>query len=264
MDASGLTDQGLWSTDGTPAGTVFVSDVLKGDYPSLVVATPSHLFFTSGPSGEDLWVTGGVPGDAHRIADLDQPACGPPPSRDCDPPAVQTLAAFGDAVYFETLRTGHGGEIWRSDGTEAGTGPVLETPAMTQIADLHPLGAGWIFSVTPPGGPAALWTADGGFTRGSPLAGCAEGCPAFAGSIDFPSAASWIFAGTDSAHGTEPWITDGTGPGTRRLADACPGACSGVRVFYGYPTGLGGEAGRSYFHAYSSADAERSWATSCG
>ncbi len=256
VDASGLTDQGLWSTDGTPAGTVFVSDVVEGDYPSLVVATPSHLFFTSGPSGEDLWVTAGVPGDAHRIADLDQPACGPPPSRDCDPPAVQTLAAFGDAVYFETLRTGHGGEIWRSDGTEAGTGPVLETPAMTQIADLHPLGSGWIFSVTPPGGPAALWTADGGFTRGSPLAGCAEGCPAFAGSIDFPSAGSWIFAGTDSAHGTEPWITDGTGPGTRRLADACPGTCSGVRFIYSYPTGLGSEAGRTWFHAYSSADAE--------
>jgi ELWxxDGT repeat protein len=253
-EANGLTDSGLWSTDGTPAGTFFVAGVQEGDYQPLVVATPSHLFFTSGPNGEDLWVTGGAPGDTRRLYDFPPPPCSPPPLRDCDPPFVETLAAFGDAVYFETRRDGHGGEIWRSDGTEAGTRPLLETPGGTQIQDLHPLGGRWIFSVSPPGGPAALWTADGGLTQGSPLAGCPEGCPGFTGSIDFLANGAWLFAGADAAHGTEPWVTDGTGPGTHRLADACPGACSGVRLQYNYSTSLGEEDGRTWFHAYSNAD----------
>ncbi len=250
----GLTQTGLWSTDGTPAGTLFVADLQEGDFSTRVVATPSHLFFTSGPSGEDLWVTGGTPGDARRLYDFPPPSCSPPPLDGCDPPSVDTLAAFGDAVYFETQRTGHGGEIWRSDGTETGTGPLLELPGAGQIQELQPLGGRWIFSVSPPGGPAALWTADGGLTQASPLTGCDEGCPDFAGFIDVLANGAWLFAGTDAAHGTEPWITDGTGPGTRRLADACPGSCSGLRVVGGYSNGLGGEGGLTWFHAYSSAD----------
>jgi ELWxxDGT repeat protein len=253
-DPQGNTASGLWSTDGTPAGTFFVADVQEGDYAPLLVPTPSHLFFTSGPAGEDLWVTGGGPGDARRLYDFPLPPCSPRPESDCDPPFVETLAAFGDAVYFEARRDGHGGEIWRSDGTEAGTGPVLEVPGDRALQDLHPLGGRWIFTVSPPGGPAALWTADAGFTQGSPLAGCPEGCPAFIGSIDFLANGSWLFAGADAAHGTEPWVTDGTGPGTRRLADACPGTCDGIRMQYNYSTSLGGTASRTWFHAYSSAD----------
>jgi ELWxxDGT repeat protein len=40
------------------------------------------------------------------------------------------------------------------------------------------------------------------------------------------------FAGKDSVHGHEPWVSDGTSAGTRRLADLCPGSCSS------YPAGF--------------------------
>jgi ELWxxDGT repeat protein len=260
QDANGLASSGLWSTDGTPAGTLFVAAVEEGNYAAVLAATPSHLFFTSGAGSEDLWVTGGTPGDARRLYDFPLPPCSPPPlSDDCDPPFVETLAAFGDAVYFEARRDGHGGEIWRSDGTEAGTGPVLELPGTTQIRDLRPLGGRWIFTVSPPGGTAALWTADAAFAQGSPLAGCPEGCPDFSGSIDVLANGAWLFAGADAAHGIEPWVTDGTGPGTRRLADACPGTCWGLHPEYsssGYGFSLGTRDGQTWFHAYSSPDEE--------
>jgi ELWxxDGT repeat protein len=42
------------------------------------------------------------------------------------------------------------------------------------------------------------------------------------------------FSGYDPQHGREPWVTDGTAAGTRRLADLCPGPCSGE------PTGFFG------------------------
>jgi len=34
------------------------------------------------------------------------------------------------------------------------------------------------------------------------------------------------FSGSDPAHGSEPWESDGTAAGSRRLADICPGDCS--------------------------------------
>ncbi len=45
------------------------------------------------------------------------------------------------------------------------------------------------------------------------------------------------FSGTD-AHGAEPWVSDGTVAGTRRLADLCPGPCSSNPISF---TQLGGQ-----------------------
>ena len=40
------------------------------------------------------------------------------------------------------------------------------------------------------------------------------------------------FSGFDPQHGREPWVSDGSAAGTRRLADLCPGPCSS------YPSGF--------------------------
>ncbi len=215
----------LWSTDGTAAGTRFIAEVPGG---TRLVATPSHLFFSAGESSEDLWVTGGALGDAHRLLDLDPPVCSPPPDSECDDPAILSMFASGDSLYFKTARPGHGVEIWRSDGTETGTRPAIELPASAgPIGDLRRLGETWIFSPFSGG----IWTADGDLTRAAPLTGCDGGaCPDIAFFLTSPGAGKWLFAGYDPVHGAEPWVTDGTGPGTRLLADTCPGSCSGLSV----------------------------------
>ncbi|HEY4591437.1 MAG TPA: hypothetical protein VIJ61_03450, partial [Thermoanaerobaculia bacterium] len=222
-------DVGLWSTDGTPEGTRFVSEIRGG---TRLVATPSHLFFTAGPSGEDLWVTDGTPGGTRLLLDLPSPFCTPPPDSECDDPDVLTMAAFRDALYFWTRRTGHGVEIWRSDGTEAGTQPAIELPAgVGQIGGLRRMGDRWVFSAVPAVYASAgeLWTADGGLTQAAPVTGCADGpCPPISFFLASPSDGRWIFVSDDPVHGSEPWVTDGTGPGTRLLADTCPGDCSGI------------------------------------
>src|SRR5262245_19296913 len=83
----------------------------------------------------------------------------------------------------------------------------LTAPAQTLLRDLTP----------PPGSPAS-------------------GSPGVA--VQFGSLA--VFAATDE-YGREPWITDGTTPGTRRLCDCDPGSGSsspsdftvvGSRVFF--------------------------------
>ncbi len=40
-----------------------------------------------------------------------------------------------------------------------------------------------------------------------------------------PARGQLYLSGSDDQHGKEPWVTDGTAAGTRRLADLCPGTC---------------------------------------
>jgi ELWxxDGT repeat protein len=261
--ASGDPRTGLWSTDGTAAGTLFLTPVEEADAPPRLVATPSHLFFTAGPDGKDLWATDGTPAGTRGLADLPYPPC-PPPVFECFSPDVDSVEAFGDAVYFKVLNRGDRAEIWRSDGTEAGTRPLIGLPEdqVQNLGELHRLAGRWIFPIAPQGhinsDPSVLWTADDGFAHAAPLTGCAGGaCPALAGPLADLGAGRWLFAGRDPVHGVEPWITDGTGPGTRLLADVCPGDCDGV-VPYDTPPPLAapGTSGEIYFRAYTPAESD--------
>jgi ELWxxDGT repeat protein len=248
----GLSRVGLWSTDGTPEGTVLLGEA--SGYP--VVATPSHVFFASGETGQDLWVTEGTPGSARPLAHFPPGSCSPAPDSVCDIPDVNSMAAFGDAVYFFAHRPGHNAEIWRSDGTRPGTRPLIELPAAADpVLNLQRIGGHWLFLSAPPGQPETFWTVDDGFTRAAPLTGCDGGCPDFAGSLTAPGPATWLFIGKDPFHGEEAWITDGTGPGTRRLVDACPGECSGIRPVDDLKDAFPGPSGKTYFRVYPREDA---------
>src|SRR5262249_11760868 len=137
--------------------------------------------------------------------------------------------------------------------TEAGSRPLIELPSgVTDIGHLDRLAGRWIFPGF--GTPSGFWTADDGFTQAVPLTGCREACPSPAELLSPPRGETLLFAGSDRDHGTEVWITDGTGPGTRRLTDACPGPCPGLRYEYGQSNRFGGAASRVYFRAYTSED----------
>ena len=260
-DEGGTLRFGLWSTDGTAEGTRFIAEVHEhSENSALVVPTPSHLFFTSGESGEDLWVTDGTPEGTRLLHDFSphRPCVGH--HRVCPPPApdVNSMVAVGDKVYFGIYRENGSSAIWESDGTPGGTHAAAELPASAppDTRTLQRLGGRWLFLSYPassPSGiqsPRTLWTADDGFSRAEPLAGCPKGgCPAVLGWLQSPDPGHLLFAGTDPAHGVELWITDGTGAGTRRLTDACPGACNGLYFNSFSPVVLGNSQGRTWFLA---------------
>jgi ELWxxDGT repeat protein len=246
---------GLWCSDGSTAGTILLVQIQEApsDSKSHLVATPSRLFFTSGETGEDLWVTDGTPGGSRRLADFEPVACFSHPS-ECEIPDINSVFADGDAVYFVTHRKGHGAEIWRSDGTEGGTRPLIELPGTFVASQLRRLGNRWIFPAAVSGQPFTLWTADEGFSTAAPLTVCDGGeCPVFERFFSEASTTSQLFLGEDAAHGLELWATDGRG--TRRLSDACPGSCPGFRPVFGPPARLGVAAGRTWFRAYPSPEA---------
>jgi ELWxxDGT repeat protein len=252
------SDFALWCSDGTTPGTIRLAGIQEApdDSEARLVATPSHLFFTSGETEEDLWVTDGTPESSRRLADFEPGACTSQPHY-CEVADVDSITADGDAVHFETHRTGHGTEIWRSDGTEGGTGPIAELPpGVLTTQPPHRVGDRWVFPAAVSGQPVVLWTAGEGFAQAAPLTACAGGdCPVFQTFFTDSPTGPQLFAGEDAAHGLELWITDGTGFGTRRLSDACPGSCPGLRFIYPISTRLGISQGRTWFRAYPSAEA---------
>ena len=238
-------DPGLWSTDGTPEGTRFIHEArdLGRNQPGPLVATRSHLFFASGETGEDLWVTDGSPEGTRQLADFPPLPC----DDGCPPPDIDSITVDGDAVYFETHRPGHAFEIWRSDGTGEGTGPVLELPRRVVWArSLQRIGGHWLFQAAKPDDAVSLWTVDDGFTRAAPLTDCAGGpCPQVLHQpIESPAPGIWLFVGYDG-QGWGLWSTDGTGPGTRRLV----GVCSDFNVSSGGPDVFSDPRGLIYFQA---------------
>ena len=106
LDGSNLS--GLFATDGTKAGTVFIKNV-----PNATDFTEfnGRLFFFS---GNQLWSTSGTKGSTLTIRDL--PAQG------------TTLTVAGNRLYFRVPPTfsSTSGRLWTSTGTPNGTIPVID------------------------------------------------------------------------------------------------------------------------------------------
>jgi len=107
----------LWRTDGTELGTSQVSgwEGPGGIYP--LVAAGNRLFFfeEKGTSGLRLWTAQN--GQAALVLQIGE--SGPD-----DPfafPATPYVEACGDLLFFVANDGVHGSELWRSDGTPAGT-----------------------------------------------------------------------------------------------------------------------------------------------
>ncbi|MFP5284378.1 MAG: ELWxxDGT repeat protein, partial [Thermoanaerobaculia bacterium] len=153
--------------------------------------------------------------ESYLVKDID-PAPGP---ADSDPRSPVTL---GDAVLFFT-----GSELWRSDGTSAGTfaltsGAALPDPRPFLVTeDLY-----FFLSNHPLLGPAALWVSDGTPAGTFPLT--EPGVRVFG---EHRVWRAWVasqgvlyFVAWDAEHGAELWRSDGTPAGTHLVADVRPGS----------------------------------------
>jgi ELWxxDGT repeat protein len=130
----------LWKSDGTTDGTVVVRDVVPGPVgsePDGLVAVGRTLFFrVVTPAGTELWKSDGTESGTVRVA-----ALSPRPADYYVPPRPARSRAFtpgpwGAAVNGALIFANggpDGAELWRSDGTEAGT---------VRVSDIEPGPAG--------------------------------------------------------------------------------------------------------------------------
>ncbi|MDP9193332.1 MAG: hypothetical protein M3P06_16675 [Acidobacteriota bacterium] len=134
----------------------------------------------------------------------------------------QDFIALPDKLLFT-----HNLLLWSTDGTEANT-VLLGAPGPTKscgfVTGSVPLVVGnqLFWYARRANGTAALWKSNGtliGTTEVATFASSSsQGCVTMA-ALD----GRIYFRGFDTAHGAEPWVTDGTSAGTHLLVDLYPG-----------------------------------------
>lgn len=208
-------------SDGTPAGThPLRSTAPVPEEPFMFTALSGSLVIFAANAGGQmrLWQTdGSESGTAPLVALQTGDAAG-----------RSTFVTSGSVAYMVGVDGTHGGELWRCDGTTAGTRMVRELvvgPSGGATGWLVALGETVFLAATDGNNGVELWKSDG-TEAGTQmvldaLPGMAGIAPTHLAAV--PAANVIVFSAEDPDHGREVWVSDGTPGGTRLLADIRPG-----------------------------------------
>lgn len=232
--ASGTTGYELWKSDGTPAGTQSVKDIDPGpgsSHPNRMVPLGSSVLFSAHEmdTGRELWRTDGTEAGTQLVKDIRpglEPSIGFVYPDETSPRDGQFTAA-GGLVFLPADDGIVGEELWRSDGTEAGTvliKDILPGSDSSEILWLTAVGDRVVFVAGDGVHGRELWSSDGTGAGTFVLADVQPG-PGSSLPNQLATIGGWLFfSADDGVHGREPWVTDGTLVGTRLLQDVAPGA----------------------------------------
>lgn len=229
-------NMGLWRADAASRTVTRVRGLRSEPAPRLLTVLGNRLFFLAQAEGLELWTSDGTTAGTSVVS-----AYAP-----ADPfLATQFLKPIDGRLYFLADDGAHGIELWSADGTGGGL------TAVTDFRPYYPFGPdGWYAAFVPEslesvGGRLLfaanndgrtglrLWTSRGRPGSTQRLTDCPGGCPELPLTPRFARLGTRVvFAGRNARYGMEPWISDGTGPGTRVLRDLVPGpGYSAVRAF---------------------------------
>ena len=227
----------LWRSDATAAGTIALAEVARGDAdfqhgplapptPRFLAVAGNDLYFLS----DGLWRSDGTPAGTARL--FDDPCAG-----GCD--STFELAAVGETLFFGNLAFDLGtqrtrNEVWRSDGTAAGTFPlraVLEVSLAEHgaradgfaLRSFTAAGERLFFVADDAVHGAELWVSDG-TAAGTRMVRDLRPGPAGSSPVWLTAHGAGVFFAADGGpRGQELWWSDGSGPGTRPVREIAPG-----------------------------------------
>jgi ELWxxDGT repeat protein len=191
---------GMWETDGTPGGTALVSHT---GFSNPVLFGGQILFGGRSGFGTELMKTDGRSRGVELVKDIDPFIVEVPLYHHqlCEGESSRPVFAgvVGGRLLFAADDGRSGRELWATDGTLAGT---------VRVRDIHP--------GRMPGQPTPCIDLPQGPHR--PDTGLSSDPQGF---VILGSVA--LFSADDGLRGRELWISNGTFPGTRRVADLVPG-----------------------------------------
>lgn len=187
---SAATGRELWRTNGTLAGTTLVKDIVPGvlssfninsNLSSTLFSNGTYLLFAANTAaGNELWKSDGTTAGTILLKDINTGNSG------ADSSNPDNFMALNNIVLFTATDATHGNELWKTDGSAAGT--VL-------VKDINPgTGNSTTFDIFP-GFPATV----------------------FLGFHIFNNKA--FFNANDGVSAGEIWVTDGTAANTILLKD---------------------------------------------
>ena len=164
-------------------------------------------------------------------------------------------------LFFAASDGVHGIELWKSNGTLAGT---------TMVKDINPSGSNSSVLDTDPGGMVSmngkafftatngqngieLWTSDGTATGTKMVKDIVSGGGSSAPRELTVAGGKLFFRAFTALHGEELWRSDGTGAGTTRLRDIYQGPTSSS------PTELTEVGGKLFFQANDGSRGREPW-----
>lgn len=222
----------LAATPGLASGPTLVKDIFPGATGSISCCFAhignTLLFWATSPThfglgGRELWRSGGTKAGTVQVAEINVQG-----SADPETTVGPLGTVIGSTLYFAARDSLHGVELWRSDGTFAGT---------ALVKDIRP-GAGssepqWLVNV----GGTLLFTADDGVhgeeiwksdgtAAGTKLVkdiwqGTGSVAPRYLASVG-----GTLFFNAADGDGRELWKSNGTAAGTKRVKDILPGPLS--------------------------------------
>ena len=179
----------LWKSDGTVAGTVFVKDIMTppgvGSSPYNYMAHNGIVYFTAQAAnkGSELFRTDGTAAGTYMLKEIATDNS----TAFVSSASVQNLTSAGPYLYFsaDDHLPGSGRNVWRSDGTEAGTvklglpstqssgaGSFVNLNGSLLLLYLYNSNLGDIWRIDADGTMTKIWTGSGGtsFPRGFTVA----------------------------------------------------------------------------------------------
>ena len=214
----------IWRTDGTADGTILLQDINPGpaeSEPYDLTDLNGLLIFAArtADKGEELWASDGTPQGTRLVKDI-YPGNGAQFSS-----SPYRLVAMGRYVYFHATTQENGVELWRTDGTEAGTilvddifKEVLASPSSSPH-EITPVGEILFFVANDFEHGMELWRTNVSFDNAYMLQDIFPGT-ASSSPHDLTNVNGVLYFGADDGtHGDELWKSNGTAAGTAMVKD---------------------------------------------
>lgn len=220
----GLHGDELWKSDGTEAGTALVKDVAGGpggSEPTELTRMGDAVFFDSwtGGYGREISRSDGTEAGTVLLKDI---YVGSESSNAW--PYDYQLTTIGATLYFRADDGAHGVELWKSDGTEAGTVLIKDIAPGRAWSEpiLEPVEETLFLAARDGAHGRELWKSDGTETGTVLVKDVYPGARASDLMWLTDVSSTLFFSARDGRDGQELWRSDGTEAGTRLVKDIDP------------------------------------------